>query len=172
ARHHLEAETNSKYDFMIAREKKARDTIEVLQIPETQPPRYTTSTKKMVEIATQHHYSLQMLEHHGMNAEEREENKQEVLSTLETCLMPTQKDKTSGDFMNTEIKRVLKDVPNGKAAGLDGIPVEIWKFFLSKAQEARKKDQPEADIVNILTYLFNDIAKHGVDPNSAFAEGW
>jgi hypothetical protein len=63
-------------------------------------------------------------------------------------------------------------VPNRKAAGLDGIPVEIWKFFLSKAQGARKKDQPEADIVNILTYLFNDIAKHGVDPNSAFAEGW
>ncbi|TEB25567.1 hypothetical protein FA13DRAFT_1796281 [Coprinellus micaceus] len=91
------------------------------------------STKKMVEIATQHHYSLQMLEHHEMNAEEREENKQEVLSTLETCLMPTQKDKTSGDFTNTEIERALKDVPNGKAAGLDGIPVEIWKFFLSKA---------------------------------------
>jgi len=32
--------------------------------------------------------------------------------------------------------------------------------------------EPRADIVNVLTTVFNDIQKYGVDPQTDFAEGW
>ncbi|KAF5341248.1 hypothetical protein D9611_005966 [Ephemerocybe angulata] len=41
ARHHLEGETNSQYDYQLNRLQRPRDTIDSLQIPHTEPPQYS-----------------------------------------------------------------------------------------------------------------------------------
>ncbi|KAF6745324.1 Endonuclease/exonuclease/phosphatase, partial [Ephemerocybe angulata] len=177
ARHHLEGESNSKYDFSMNKNRKPRDSIAALRYPQDEttrhlPPNYTNSTKKMVEIATTHHSSIQEIEHHDMQPEEREHNRNVVINTIKTRVNEPQYNEIDGEFTRSEIEEALKSVPNGKAAGLDGIPVEIWKFYVSKHKETVGTEDETPDIIAILTAVFNDIATHGVAPDTEFAEGW
>ncbi|KAF5337057.1 hypothetical protein D9611_002908 [Ephemerocybe angulata] len=157
--------------------RKPRDSIAALRLPQNgntqqQPPQYTNSTKKMVEIATTHHSSIQNIEHHPMPPDERERNKNIVINTIKTRVQDDRYEEMNGQFSREEIVEALRNVPNGKAAGLDGIPVEIWKFYTTKHKETAGVENETPDLVNILVELFNDIAEYGVAPETEFAEGW
>jgi hypothetical protein len=71
-----------------------------------------------------------------------------------------------------EVAAALKQLPNDKAAGMDGIPCELWKILQRTYDENKDRDTPGANIVKILTNVFNNIESHGVAPNTDFSLGW
>jgi len=71
-----------------------------------------------------------------------------------------------------EICQALKDLPDGKAAGIDGILHELWKALTARYENKKSLNQPKFNIVKCLTTLYNDIERHGIAPPSDFPKGW
>ncbi|KAF6742997.1 hypothetical protein DFP72DRAFT_768371, partial [Ephemerocybe angulata] len=178
ARHHLTAESNSKYDYIMHREKKPRDTIPRLQKPGTEPPQYATSTNEMLGIATNHHDSIQRDYEFTLTEEERNKHMEETLDTLKPRLNNRERTRMGRRLRGKEVRNAIMSIANGKASGLDGIPIEVWKHLVRAHEDAEKcrdkgEQAPEtANIVKIITTVLNDIVRHGVTKGTAFAEGW
>ncbi|KAF5331328.1 hypothetical protein D9611_011812 [Ephemerocybe angulata] len=174
ARHHLEGETNSQYDYQLNRLQRPRDTIDSLQIPHTEPPQYTLNSKEMAGIATRHHDSLQQ-----SGDEDRPEDDGLIearidgaLSVLKPRVVGNMANKLSEPISKDEIRNALKQVPNRKAPGLDGLPVEIWKKLDLEFCEASKTGGEAFNVVGALTAVVNDIEVNGIEPGTGFADGW
>lgn len=69
-------------------------------------------------------------------------------------------------------------INGGKACGLDGIPIEIWKYLMnghdneSQPDEQGKRNRVTVDIAGMLGKVLNSIATRGVATDTNFAEGW
>ncbi|KAF5341088.1 hypothetical protein D9611_006142 [Ephemerocybe angulata] len=175
SRHHVEGETGSKYDFYINRARKPRDTVPSLRIPDSAPPQYEHNSKKMVEIASKYHDGLQDKFHIQAPAEDQREAEAEVLAHIKTKLSDEQRSTFDRKLTKDEVHAALMEVPNGKASGLDGIPVEFWKFLVKEQERLAKKSsarRPPYDLLDVLTRVFNEIEEYGVAPGSHFTEGW
>ncbi|KAF6758940.1 Endonuclease/exonuclease/phosphatase, partial [Ephemerocybe angulata] len=178
ARHQLIGETNSKYDYILHREQKPRDSIPRLRVPDSNPPRYETSSNRMVEIATTHHEKLQDHYDRPATARIKELARQKALSALATKLTTAENQEMGAKITQEEVLTALGEIANGKASGLDGIPVEVWKLLNSRhksAEEEAKKNNSqhnEPDIAKAITAVLNDIETNGISPNTDFAEGW
>ncbi|KIJ50584.1 hypothetical protein M422DRAFT_245210 [Sphaerobolus stellatus SS14] len=72
----------------------------------------------------------------------------------------------------SEVLESIKTLPNGTAAGLDGIPYELWKMLMQKHKRDSAKDQPAFDVVQLLTSLFNNIELMGISDDTHFNKGW
>lgn len=107
----------------------------------------------MVEIATQYHNNLQDEYQDNLDDCERMNATRESLSRVTRKLASHQINYLQQNLTYNEIRRALFEVPNGKAAGLDGIPVEVWKF-LQLAHEGKAKGINEnnapVDFVSVL----------------------
>ena len=64
------------------------------------------------------------------------------------------------------------DLPDGKAAGIDGIPHELWKMLATRYENKKNLDQPKFNIVKCLIVLYNDVEWHGIVHPSEFPKGW
>jgi hypothetical protein len=78
----------------------------------------------------------------------------------------------SEPLSENEIATALKHLPNGKAAGMDGIPSEMWKILQQRYEQNKSSNNPRANICKLLTRVFNDIETNGVEQDTAFALGW
>jgi ribonuclease HI/exonuclease III len=171
ARNRLEGETISKYWTQICKEKTPRDTIKALKILGSDPPRYEFRSQNLAELAKAHHDNLQQ-----QNDPTEDPNHEQKTSLITRCITKIASDNEqkslAASIMKEEVLNSLKQSPNNKAAGLDGIPIELWKAlnkqFISHTNPTRTK----TDITNILTTVYNDIVAFGISPNSNFAEGW
>ncbi|KAM6496545.1 hypothetical protein JOM56_007018, partial [Amanita muscaria] len=54
----------------------------------------------------------------------------------------------------------------GKAAGLDGIPYELWKQTAARS----KSDRTAFNVCGALKLLYNDIEKHGTSMIPEFSD--
>jgi Reverse transcriptase (RNA-dependent DNA polymerase) len=173
AHHHLEGETNSKYNYALNRLKAPWDTIMSLQTNLGESPAtYTSDSKQMAETATGFYDTLQTVDMPAISPETLQKRMDEVLSKLPSRVNGANKAKLSIRISEDEVRQALKEVPNDKAAGLDGIPIEIWKLFESKRRHSASRNRPSFDVVQIMTMVFNDIERHGVANGTGFAEGW
>ena len=157
----IEGETLSKYWIQINKEKRPRDTMEQLRIPNTlnDTPLYEKRSDKMAEIARKYHNNLQSA---GISNVIEDRDVRDVLDNLAPKLSPAQKQGLSHFIKYHEIQQALKDLPSGKAAGIDGIPHEFWKTLADRHINLGKFNQPSFDIVKCLTILYNDIETHGI----------
>ncbi|KAF5341132.1 hypothetical protein D9611_005853 [Ephemerocybe angulata] len=179
ARHHFVAETNTKYDYILHREKKPRDTIPRLKKPGTGPAQYTTVTNEMLEIATEHHESLQGQYDHNPESQGAKSARANVLKGLKKKLGSRDRTRLGRRIRGRDVERAALEISNGKASGLDGIPIEVWKSMIKNHQRTKKeaerdggKTEVTANLVAILTSVLNDIMRHGVAAGTDFAEGW
>jgi hypothetical protein len=67
-----------------------------------------------------------------------------------------------------EIATSISSLPNGKAAGLDGIPYEMWK----QTAEKHNRDKKLLNVCHMLQILFNDIERYGTGQYLEFMDGW
>ncbi|KAF6740887.1 hypothetical protein DFP72DRAFT_773469, partial [Ephemerocybe angulata] len=178
ARHHFVAETNTKYDYILHNEKKPRDTIPRLRKPGSEPPQYATSTNEMVEIATKHHEDLQGEYVHEPGSAAAETAKRRALNSLKPRLGARERTRLGRRIRGKDVERAVNDIANGKASGLDGIPIEVWKMLAKEYKtETSKSDEGKpfkstANIIAIITTVLNDVVRHGVATDTDFAEGW
>lgn len=59
-----------------------------------------------------------------------------------------------------------------KAAGLDSIIHELWLAIETVLEEQIENEKESFNIMDVLTIVFNDIQKYGMELNTGFANGW
>ena len=168
-KHHVHAETICRDWIRTNRAKKPRDTIFSLYNPldpETPP---TCDSQEMARIAKEYHENLQKNDRDPTATPDRTK----IDTILENITAPKHKNELAQYLKWGNVHRALNDSANDKAAGLDGIPMELWKVMSSKFDAfSEAKVNPYCDIVQILVKVFNDIEEHGISPTTNFNEGW
>ncbi|KAF5378764.1 hypothetical protein D9615_006956 [Tricholomella constricta] len=166
----IENETMSKHWIQMNKEKTPRDTIAALQIPQSNPPTYTRRSSEMAETARQYHHDLQQ---EGLAPNDNTERETaQILGNLKAKLTEAEHTKMGDITGKDEIRKAIKDLPNGKAPGMDGIPHELWKAMLDTHDRDVKNEERAFDIVGIMAALFNDIETEGMEENTDFSQGW
>jgi hypothetical protein len=131
---------------------------------------------KMAEIARQHHENVQA---EGLNPdnEEREAATKTAHDKIRNKLTNMQKAAMAKRLEEHKVEGAIRLAPPSKAAGLDGLPAELWKELANEHAEAEKKRGPESsptqpNITKILTKVYNDIERNGIVAGTDFNEGW
>ncbi|PPQ81543.1 hypothetical protein CVT24_000305, partial [Panaeolus cyanescens] len=186
AKHILENETMSKTWINQNKNRKPRDTMYKLQIPNTSPTRYATKSQDMANVAADYHDKIQRDgTENDPHPESRSEEIKECLSNLKTCVSEDKKGELAKQIQEEEIERSIRNLPNGKSPGLDGLPREFYMQLLEEQYNDTKREglerqeklqaYPETAPFNILKYLqyvFCDIQTTAQNPESTFSDGW
>lgn len=174
AKSKLETEVaTSKFWSQLGKQKKSHDAILELRIPDSNPPKYESRSDKMAELAKDYHNNLQT---QFLTPKEIKETKMnEVLTFINTRLEELQKDNLEEQLAEQDIQDIIKQLPNGKATGTDGIPYEFWKLLSDEYHKDKAKGETQETTFNVakmLTTVFNDIERHGLTVGTHFPEGW
>ena len=95
------------------------------------------------------------------------------MDNLHVRISPKQKNVLAWPLSWPDVHIALSDSGNDKAAGLDGIPMELWKrmsMLFDTNSEATVN--PYCGIVEMLVRIFKDIEEHGICESTKFNEGW
>ena len=149
---------------------KPRDTIRCLKDPRTGT--VTRDSKNMSQIAAMYHESLQF-EDRDPRADINEQELHEILSHIRTKLPESSKENLREKISEAQVRDAIRKTTAGKAPGIDGIPVDLWKALDDQFQEGAKEPNTNhrCDIVWCLTQVFNDIETHGMDEGAKLNEG-
>lgn len=124
----------------------------------------------MAEMAREYHDNLQL--DGDTPIEICNAATQEALGNISSVTFPAQKT-TMAEFLTEEdVSAALKDSPNGKAAGINGLPTELWKSLKLAHINKKKQEKPAFNVIETLTHIYNDIERHGMIPETDFATGW
>src|SRR5438552_10753501 len=139
-RNRLEGETNSKYWIQINKAKTPRDTIQALKYPDSDPVQYEKNSERMAQIAQTYHNNLQTV---GLaTGEELQHTTEHALNNISRKVLPGDEQILSQPLQEEEIREALKKLALGKAAGMDGIPSELWKP-LQECHETHQANEQE-----------------------------
>jgi exonuclease III len=129
----------------------------------------------MAEIAREYHNRIQSEGPH-VNEAEREQAIKHTHEKIQRKLTNIQKAKMAQRISESDVIGAIMAASPGKAAGLDGLPAEIWKEMANERSAAEKKEPRPSpmppNITKILTTVFNDIEEKGIEPGTGFNEGW
>ena len=172
ARNRLEGETMSKHWVRSAREAAPRDTIRALRNPLGDQTRQETRSDKMAEIAKEYHEQLLAIDRNpGEEPDERRLTK--VLENVNAKLSPEGISTLRGDINEEEIAVAIMSTANDKVAGLDGVPVELWKLLHQQYKSAKENERHKyCNITAVLAKIFKNISMNGVTDGTNFSEGW
>ena len=155
------------------KEKKPRDLIRRLKIPDSNPPQYERDSERMADLAKRYHDNLQYLDLHPEIAD-KEERTSLILNEIpkEQTLKESDAQAEDHPLTETQTEKALHLSKNGSATGMDGCPYELWKTLKTHHERASKTDKPSFNIIKTMTRVFADIQTHGVDRKTSFALGW
>ena len=168
----LEGETISRYWTRLNKAKTPRDTIYQLKNPLDNTEGYETNSARMAELARNYHERLQTVDR-DPTEEPNPQDIARILDHVRRSLSAEQRTNLAKRIKMNEIKEAMTNSANGKAAGMDGIPVEMWKK-LSEEYDSEPEDGPhtKCNIVKVMVKVFNDIETFGLQPGSKFNNGW
>jgi hypothetical protein len=144
----------------ISKEKKPRDLILRLKVPDSSPMQYERCTKRMAKLVRDFHENLQNDNAlSSQNEQERENILREVLQAIpEAQRLPEPGLLTLNWNVEEEhIQHALDLSKEGTAAGLDGCPNELWKALKKRHETANRANKEGFNVVKALTILFRDI---------------
>ena len=168
----LEGETISRYWTKLNKERKPRDTIHRLKNPLNETDDYETNSTRMAEIARDYHEKLQNIDR-NTTEETNPQEMNKVLDHIPRRLTVKQRSDLAKRVKRDDISEALANSANGKAAGMDGIPTELWKKLNDEYDpETDEASNTICDIIEVLMRVYNDIETHGVQPGSGFNDGW
>lgn len=141
--------------------------------PGTIPSQYISRSDKMAELARNYHHDL-LSDDLNTDPGVRAQTITEVLTSItpESTLPNRQKATMSEKLTEQDVRTALKFTKNGTATGINGLPYELWKTLDDKDQNNTKANRPAFNIIKVLTRVYNDIERYGVEPGTDFAEGW
>ncbi|KAL1945539.1 hypothetical protein VTO73DRAFT_2390 [Trametes versicolor] len=173
-KHWAKSETISKYWTRANTTQLTAEVIYMMREPAHEgdtSPAFTNNSKRMAAIAKDFYDTLQN-EDPLKEGENHEEYIQEAMEHVETKLSNAQKADLAKRLTASDINDAIDAAALNKAAGLDGIPAEVWKAFLRWQRADEKKGAQAVDMTKALTAVFNDIERFGVVEGSPFTEGW
>ena len=171
ARNRLEAETMGRAWCRSGKEQKPRDLLYALKIPNTEPPAYEKRSDRMAEIARDYHDSLQEADE-AADQHTRNAAMDDVLQCVNVTIADDEKRELAELIKPEEVRKAIKDLPDGKAAGTDGLPHELWKKLTEQHIDDEMCLRPAFDVVTALTAVYNDIEQEGMVVGTNFSEGW
>ena len=172
AKHHVHAETICRDWTRSHWAKSPRDVVYGLFNPLEEDPTTHHTSNEMTEAARTYHQNLQSRDRDPTDPPDAQ-TLAGVLENINTKPTPAQKSDLAKPFSWADVHFALHGSANDKAAGLDGIPMELWKKLSEKFDACSEAVfNPHCDIVKILTKVFNDISEHGIAPDTDFNEGW
>ena len=162
----------SKHWVKSAKESSPRNTIRALKNPLQNPTQRETRSDRMAEMAKEYHEKLLSIDRDPKEAPD-EEKLTKILENINMRLSQENIDKLKKEIDEDEIETALKESSNNKAAGLDGIPVELWKMLHHQYKSAKENERHKyCNITSVLAEIFRDVAKNGIKAGTAFNEGW
>ena len=172
AQNQLEGETMSKHWARSAKESTPRDTIRALRNPLQDPTRRETRSDKMADLAKHYHKRLLAMDR-DPNQEPDTEKLATALRNVNAKLSPGDAAELGKNLEEGEIEEAIVASANDKVAGLDGIPMELWKLLHQQYKSAKPdKRHKYCNIAQTLAAAFNDIVTHGMKVGTEFNEGW
>jgi len=121
------------------KEQKPQDLLYSLRTPHTEPPIYEKHSDKMAKIARDYHEALQETEN-VVDQTKRDEEMENVLKYIHTAIPADKKQKLGESLKEEEIAQAFKDIPEGKAPGVDGLPHELWKKLVEQHEDSKKNN--------------------------------
>ena len=130
----------------------------------------TEDPTEMLEIARDYHSQLQR---EPPMDEDRARAIKTILANMKRVLEEKDKIDIGKDISFTEVDKMIRKAPNGKAPGPDGIPNEFWKMETKWRDKMKKKakEQPGNSkdgkteirpcIAALMTKVLLDIERHG-----------
>ena len=170
-RNHLEAETMSKTWCRSGKVQITRDLFYSLKKPGSDTPEYEEHSDRMAEIARNYQEGLQDMES-VVDQQRRDREMDDVLDCIQASVPESEREKMAGMTGQEEIRKAIKDLPDGKAAGMDGLPHELWRVLVDQHSENEKHKKPSFDVVKLLRLLYNDIEQEGMFEGTGFSKGW
>ncbi|KAJ7145028.1 hypothetical protein C8R46DRAFT_843188, partial [Mycena filopes] len=129
----------------------------------------------MAEIARDYHNDLQV-DDSEIDLAAKDRAIGEVLEGMDNLEEDPNMDILRKLVTEEDILQALQQSHTGTAAGIDGIPTELWKklneLFLESERAPRGRDAPEQpsfDVIKVLTKVYNSIQKDGVIEGTQFA---
>ena len=172
ARNRLESETLSRHWVRSATESAPRNTIRALRNPLGDPGHRETRSDGMARMARDYHEKLLSADRDPNTAPDREKLGQ-VLRNIGARLPPDGVERLQGSLSEAEVAAALTASANYKAAGLDGVPMELWKLLHQQYKSAGRGNRHRfCNIAWVLTRVFNDISENGIAEGTNFNEGW
>jgi exonuclease III len=176
ARNHLEGEVISKYWSGINANRKPRDIITKLRNPtygQEGVKEFADTSKEMADVTKEYHESLQDVD---IDEEETEEVRTDVFEPVLRAVdrRLEQADKSEmAKFITTDlVSQAIRESANGKAAGMSGVPSEIWKHLNVMFEITKDSERPMCNIAKVLTLTYRDIEKFGVQEGTDISLGW
>ena len=159
----------------LRKEKRPRNPIYRLRIPGSNPPQYKHHSKRMAELAQNHHNTLQDEDIiPGIDPNEFKEKMNDLLRNIPVnqCLEELERTKMNWKIMEDQVRKALHLSKDGSATGLNSIPYELWKTLQKRHNKKKHKNNQSFDMIKALTYVFRDIQEHGMDNRTEFTTGW
>jgi hypothetical protein len=172
ARYRVEGETISKYWSKLNATCKPRDIVFALERPTPDGVELVTRSDQMAKLAGDYHNDLQsdgLKDHDDIT---RAKAIFDTLNSITSTLPEVAREDLSASTTEAEVAEAIRTAENGKAAGLDGLPYELWKVLHQRYLRSAKTECPTFNVVRSMTKVFNDIEQHGLDSASTFTEGW
>lgn len=115
---------------VLGKEKRPRSLIHRLKIPNTNPPQYEHSSKRMAELACNHHEALQNKDiDPNANIEEFNTMTNDILNKIPVSQRLEDPERTTMNWKITEeqVSKALQCTKDNMVTGLDGCPCKLWK---------------------------------------------
>lgn len=141
---HVHAETICRDWIRSNRARKPRDTIYRLYNPLDAVRQPESDSERMAQRAKEYHDRLQQNDRDPTQDPDPAKLNQ-VLENITTRTTPDQKSKLANYLAWGESHRAISESGNDKAAGLDGIPMELWKRMSARFDAFI--DQPQTHTV-------------------------
>ncbi|KAF5337639.1 hypothetical protein D9757_015092 [Collybiopsis confluens] len=97
---------------------------------------------------------------------------QNVKANINRKATQAERNKMAQNIKKTEIDEVIRISKKGKAAGIDGLPTELYQMLQNLHKDKVNPGDKIPNIVEVLTSVFNEIEKFGTVPKTEFTEGW
>ncbi len=126
----------------------------------------------MLKIATDYHNKLQDQDIYTTDETLQDEHIRDVLQNLSTSLAPAKAAALDKEISYDDVSSAVRNLPNGKSPGMDGIPHEFYKILMDRHTTGAKKEIETFDIIETLKKVYNNIEIYGIRPGTNFSEGW
>ena len=164
ANKHLYSEMINKFWCTNGKEKKNHDTIMELCLLESSPMEYSENSSTMANEMASYHHNLQCPDPNTNNLDQ---------TTAITSLLANMphlpkhlRCALSEKITYSKVETALKNSPNNKAAGVNGIPTNLLKELHKLHNQNIKKNIPSFNIINLLKDAYNNIEENGISsPN-------
>lgn len=165
ARYAENGEQVNKYWFAIGKSMQESSIISGLTMDDGTGVRDTPS---MAKIAREHHRNLQA--EPEMTPDRREAIRRMELTARGKRLSPEDRTVMDAELSEEEALQAIKASQNGKAPGKDGLPYELYKFWIDKWGKKTSEGPRVPNIALILSRVWNSVGKNG-DAPAEYVEG-